>query len=51
MEHPNLRNPKDFDEVREYHFEGIPNTKERLDPKEELDRMEARERNQNKNSR
>jgi len=51
-EHPNLNNPKDFALMREMYFEGKPNIKEEdVDPIERLERMEAKERNINNNSR
>ncbi len=48
---PRLDDPKEFKIIRDIYFEKDHINKEQTDPIERLERMEARQRNNNKNSR
>ena len=48
---PTLYDPKEFAIIKDIYFEKDHINKEDVDPIEKLERMEARSRNNNKNSR
>ena len=48
---PKLTDPKEYALIKSIYFEKDNFNKEKLDPIEELERMESKQRNQNNNSR